>query len=219
VSGQFGHLAASRRIGRKLLLLALKPGQPGLDLAPPTLVFAQRDDAAQVSLRQPIALLPESGPTPSQGGPTGLQVLWQPVPALGSFHCCRDDRRVLQNLAQITPDKILKLACRDIPGAATLWPHKGSPLRLARAHVVVVPGVQMTAAAGAAAVAAADQAPQQIRMHAVVPPRHAAVLRQPLLHAIELSLVNKRRHAGDRNPLDRVRAALTEPVATYGPQR
>ena len=67
----------------------------------------------------------------------------------------------------------------------------------------------MTATAGPAAVAAADQAPQQIRMHAVVPPRHAAVMRQPLLHAIELSLVNKRRHAGDRNLFDRVCAALT----------
>jgi hypothetical protein len=219
VSGQFGHLAVSRRIGRKLILLVPKPGQPGLDLAPPTLVFAQRDDTAQVSLRQPIALLPESGPTPSQCGATGLQVLWQPVPALGSFHGCRDDPRVLQNLAQISPDKILKLAGWDVPGAATLWPHKGAPLRLARAHVVIVPGLQMTAATGPAAVAAADQAPQQIRMHAVVPSRHASVVRQPLLHAIELGLVNKRWHAGDRNPFDRVRMALTGPVATHWPQR
>jgi hypothetical protein len=116
---------------------------------------------------------------------------------------------VLQNLAEITPDKILKLASGDVTGAAPLWRHKGAPLRLAWAHIVIVPGVQMTATASAAAVAAADQAPQQIRMHAVVPPRHASVVRQPLLHAIELGLVNKRRHAGDRNPLDRVCAALT----------
>jgi hypothetical protein len=75
VSGQFGRLAVLRRIGRKLLLLALKPGQSGLNLTSPTLVLAQRDDAAQVSLRQTIALLVESGPTPSQRGETGLQLL------------------------------------------------------------------------------------------------------------------------------------------------
>jgi hypothetical protein len=210
-------LAVSRRIGRKLLLLALKPGQSGLDLTSPTLVLAQRDDAAQVSLRQTIALLVESGPTPSQRGATGLQFLRQPVAPAGSVHCDGDDLRVLQNLAEITPDKVLQLACRDVPGSAPLWHDKGAPLRLARAHVVIVPGLQMTATAGPAAMAAADQTAQQIRMHAVVPLRHAAVIRQPLLHAIELGLVNKRRHAGDRNPLDRVRTALTGPVATHWP--
>src|SRR4051812_35099961 len=51
----------------------------------------------------------------------------------------------------------------------------------------------MTAAAGPAAVAAADQTAQQIRMHAVVPSRHAPIIRQPLLHPIELGLVDKRR--------------------------
>src|SRR3954470_24685255 len=219
MSGQLGRLAVTRRIGRKLLLLALKPGQSGLDLTSPTLVLAKRDDAAQVSLRQPIALLSESGPTTSQSGTTGLQLLRQPVATAGSFHRCGDHLRVLQNLAEITPDKVLQLACRDVPGSATLLRDKGAPLRLSRAHVVVVPGPQMTAAAGPAAVAAADQTAQQIRMHAVVPSRHAAVVRQPLLHAIELSLVNKHRHAGDRNPFDRVCAALTGPVPTYGPQR
>jgi len=207
VSGQLGGLAVTRRIGRKLLFLALKPGQSCFDLTSPTLVFAQRDDAAQVSLRQPIALLPESGPTTSQSGATGLQLLRQPVATAGPFHRCSDHLRVLQNLAEITPDKVLELACRDVPGSATLLRDKGAPLRLGRAHVVVVPRPQMTAAAGPAAVAAADQTAQQIRMHAVVPSRHAPIIRQPLLHPIELGLVDKRRHAGDRDPLGRVRCS------------
>src|SRR3954454_11506568 len=88
--------------------------------APPTLVLAKRDDAAQVSLRQPIALLPESTPTTSQRGATGLQLLRQPVATAGSFHGSGDHLRVLQNLAEITPDKVFELACRDIPGLATL---------------------------------------------------------------------------------------------------
>jgi len=57
MSGQLGGLAVTRRIGRKLLLLTLKSGQSGLDLTSPTLVLAQRDDAAQVSLCQPIAMM------------------------------------------------------------------------------------------------------------------------------------------------------------------
>jgi predicted PurR-regulated permease PerM len=55
---------------------------------------------------------------------------------------------VLQNLAETTPDKVLQLACRDVPGSATLLRDKRAPLSLARAHVVVVPGPQMTASAG-----------------------------------------------------------------------
>src|SRR5687768_9671753 len=46
VSGQFGHLTVARRIGRKLMLLTLKPGQSGLNLTPPTLVLIKRNDAA-----------------------------------------------------------------------------------------------------------------------------------------------------------------------------
>jgi hypothetical protein len=97
---------------------------------------------------------------------------------------------VLQSLAEISPDNILKLASGDVPGAAPLWRHKGAPLHLARARIVIVPGGQMTATAGPAAVAAADQTAQQIRMHAVVPPRQAAVIRQPLVTRLTAAMIN-----------------------------
>src|SRR3712207_2551372 len=111
---QLGRRAVLLGIARKLLLLAIEPGQSCLDLAPPTLIFGKRDDAAQVGLREPIELLHESGPSAPQSGTTGLQLLGQPKSAAGSFHRACDHLRMLQDLAKVTPNKILKRARRDV---------------------------------------------------------------------------------------------------------
>src|SRR5919205_2001022 len=165
--GELGRRVMLLGVACKLLLLAIQPDQPGLDLAPPTLVFAKRDNAAQVCLREPIELLDETGSTAPQSGTTGLQLLGQPMPTTGSLHRVCDHLRMPQDLAQVTPDKILKRARRDVSRLATLSRDKSAHQRLRAAEIIVVPSPQMTATAGAATVATTDQTTQQILMHAV----------------------------------------------------
>jgi hypothetical protein len=66
----------------------------------------------------------------------------------------------------------------------------------------------MPARAAAPAMAAADQATQEILAHMIVPLGHAAIVRQPLLGTIELLLAEDRRHGRDRDPLGRIPAAV-----------
>ncbi len=62
----------------------------------------------------------------------------------------------------------------------------------------------MSAVAREAALAAADQTTQQIRMHPVVAPCHLAIIGQPLPCAIKLCLADDGGHRRDRNPLGRI---------------
>src|ERR671933_1146480 len=137
--GELGRHVVLLGVACKLLLLAIQPDQPGLDLAPPTLVFAKRDNTAQVCRREPIALLDDTGSTAPQSGTTGLQLLGQPMPTTGSLPRVCDHPRMLQDLAQVTPDKILKRARRDVSRLATLSRDKSAHQHLRAAEIIVVP--------------------------------------------------------------------------------
>jgi hypothetical protein len=68
--------------------------------------------------------------------------------------------------------------------------------------------VQVEAGAAQTAPPAADEAAQEIGVHAVVAPGHPAIVGQPLLRAVELRLPDDGRHRRRDDPLGLVQGLL-----------
>ena len=186
---------------REFAVLAIKYQQPTLSILSAALVLVQRYHAGKIGLGEPLDLLVQSRPGAAQVGSPRLHLLRQPVPAASPLHCMGDHLRRGQHLAQVTPDQILKRLAGDAARRATFARRLGRRLRSGPADVVVVAPPHVPASAGAAAVAAADQAAQEVIMNPVVPRRHPLIIGQPLLRALELFTVDDGRHGCDRDPL------------------
>ena len=198
-------LALAVGVAREVSLLAIERLQPSLGLPPAALVLFQWYHAGKVSLCEPLDLLVQPRPRTAQVGPPRLRLLRQPMPAAGPLHRMRDYLRRGEHLAQVAPNQILQRPAQDVARwAASTW-RRRSGLRHSPADVVVVAPGHVSACAGAAAASAADQATQEVLMHPVVPRRHALIIGQPFLRALELFVADDSRHGRHRNPLGRVR--------------
>src|SRR3954471_17239331 len=203
---------------RELTFLAIERQQPGLDLPPAALVLAQRHHAGQVGLGEPLDLLLQPRPGAAQVGPPRLHLLREPVPAASPPHRVRDHPRRGEHLAQVAPDQFLQRPAGDAARRAAFARRLEGGPRPRPADVVVVAPPHVSARAGAAAVAAADQAAQEVLVRPVVPRRHPLVVGQPLLRALEPFALDDGRHGRDRDPLRRVGYPLAVPDATGRPQ-
>ncbi len=119
-------------------LLAVERQQPDLGFAPAPLALAQRHDAGEVGLREPLDLLVQPRPGAAQVGPPRLHLLRQPVPAAGPLHGVRDHLRRGEHLAKVAPNQLLQRPARDVARRAAFARRPGGGLRPGPADVVVV---------------------------------------------------------------------------------
>jgi hypothetical protein len=162
------------------LLLALS------QLIPLKLERGQVQDSSQVSLQQTRLLAAQSHANAAQTSLTSTQLLRDPIAGLSSLELMGNHRRMTHHLAQIVPDEGIQLLSGDQPGRAMLFPIGADGRQLSSAHVILVGCAGVTGTAGAAqlAVAATDQAAQQVWMD-VVPTSQLLVGGQALLRRIE----------------------------------
>ena len=190
---------------QEFALLAIERQQPGFGIPATPLVLSQWHHAGHVGFGEPLDLLAERCPASAKVGPARLQLLRQPVPAAGPLHRMRDHLRRGEDLAQVAPDQFLQRPGRDVASRTPLARHQHGQLCLGAAQIVVVARRHVTSRAATPASAAADQAAQEVLVHPVVASRHASIIAQPLLRAIELLLADDGRHGRDRDPFGRVR--------------
>ena len=204
MGGQLGRLVLALGAVHEVLLLALQRRETGIDVAAAPFVLGQRHHAGEVGLGEPLEVLAEGCPSTPHACPAGLPLLRQPMPAARPPHRLRHHLRRRQRLAQVAPDQILQWAGRDVARGTALAGQQQPHPRLGSADIVVVARRHMDAAATQAAPAAADQATQEIRMHAVVAPGHLTIIGQSLLRAVELRLADDGGHRCHRDPLGSV---------------
>jgi hypothetical protein len=196
---------------QEFALLAIERQQPGFGVPATPLVLSQWHHAGHVGFGEPLDLLAERCPTSAKVGPASLHLLRQPAPAAGPLHRMRDHLRRGEDFAQVAPDQLLQRPGRDVASRTAFARRQHGQLCLGAAQVVVIAFRHVTSRAAAAASAAADQAAQEVPVHPVVASRHAPIIAQPLLRAVELLLADDGRHGRDRDPFGRVnqpRAAL-----------
>lgn len=189
---------------REFAFLAIEHGQPTFGVLPAALVFGQRHHAGEIGFCEALDLLVQARPGTAQIGSSCLHLLRQPVSPAGPLHCVRDHCGGGQHLAQVAPNQLLQRPARDAARRAALARRQGRRLRRGPADIVVVAPPHMPACAGAAAVAAADQAAQKVFMNSVVSPCHPLIIGQPFLRALELLAVDNSRNSRNRDLLGRV---------------
>jgi hypothetical protein len=198
--------------------LAIECDQPPLGVLPAALVLVQRHHAGKVGFCEPLDLLVQARPGAAQVGLPRLHLLRQPKPAASPFHGVHDHLWRDEYLAQVAPDQLLERPAGDAARRAAFARRLERGLRPGPTDVVVVAPPHVPACAGAAAVAAADQAAQKVVMNPVVPRRHPLIIGQPLLRALELFALDNGRHGRDRDPLGRVRHPPAVPATAGRPQ-
>ena len=78
------------------------------------LVFVERDDPAQVGVRETVQLLPQAGPSLAEVLAPGLQLLGEPVATLSAGECRMDELGAADEVAEIGPDELIQLRRRDV---------------------------------------------------------------------------------------------------------
>jgi hypothetical protein len=125
------------------------------------LVLGQRDDALQIGLAQPFELrlqLLVSPPHPHLLA-ARLELLGQPVPAVGALQGLVQALRVRQQVAQVAPDQLVEPLGRDKAGPTALLATGLDRVRLTTAAGIRVPRMATAPAAPQVADSAADQRP------------------------------------------------------------
>jgi hypothetical protein len=125
-------------LGIELASLMVECVHAALDVAAPPLVFGERDDTAQVRLREPVELVPQFDLPSAQVLTTSLKFLRKPVTAVRSLESMGNDLRVQHDLAQIVPYEFVELFGRSESRLASLRARSVSGPRLSRAYVVPV---------------------------------------------------------------------------------
>ena len=118
-------------LGVQLLRLRAQGLQAVLHALAPALVLRQGNDPEQVGLGQPFELLVEPALSFVQLLAPGLQLLWQPSPALGAGEGLRDLFGGSKQGAEVLPDHLIQLVRRSMTraGQAVSCPLTiGSPL-------------------------------------------------------------------------------------------
>jgi len=200
-----GSFALAVGVLQEFALLTIERQQPGFGIPATPLVLGQWYHTGHVGFGEPLDLLTERYPASAKVGATSLQLLRQPVPTAGPLHRMRDHLRRGEDLTQVAPDQFFQRPGRDVASRTPLAWHHHRQLRFGAAKVVVVALRHMTPRAATPTSAAADQAAQEVLVHAVITSCHASIIAQPLLRAIELLLADNGRHGRNRDPFGRIR--------------
>ena len=99
-------------------------------------ILFQPDDARQIGIRQALQLLGEAGLPAIQSVTPGLQFLWKPVSAMGSFQRLSDGIGVRQQFTQIGPDQVFEALGRAQARRTLLFAMREQRRHLARAGVI-----------------------------------------------------------------------------------
>ena len=99
VQRQVRDLGLAVHLGFQLPRLGCKGTPPLLKVVPAAPVFVEPDHACQVDLCQPLDLLPDAGLPAPEPVPACLELLREPVPAMGPLEGAPDSRRLGEHAA------------------------------------------------------------------------------------------------------------------------
>ncbi|CAG0935582.1 hypothetical protein TFLX_04424 [Thermoflexales bacterium] len=177
-------------------------------------VFGQRNNRAQISFRPTLLLRGQTLPCSAEGLSPRLQVLRQPMFAMGAHQGKRKYLRMHQDFTQILPDQFIELPGRNKAGRAFLVATGLDGVGFAPTDRVAIFGGARSPDTSQLAYATAHQAPQQIIMRGIVASGELLILRQlPMspagggggpvrgLDRVELFLSHDRRDRRHEQPL------------------
>jgi hypothetical protein len=158
------------------------------------LQFGQGDDFGQVSFQEAFVLPGQLSQGLLQGLVSRLQLLGQPLAALGALQGLSDQLRVGHQMAQVLPHQLIERCGGCVARRTSLALGGAQGICLAPTDVVAVARMATPSQATQLALAATDQTSQQVIVLRVVASRQLLIEGQSRLGLVKLLLTDDGRH-------------------------
>jgi hypothetical protein len=185
----------------QLLFQILHALEPVLQIRSSALIFGEGDDLVQVGFCESIQLGLQGILSMTQIITTCLQFLRQPATVLCSLQGSGNNFRVGYELTQILPDQFIQLLGGNVAGITMFVKMRINNICSPMTIIIMVAGMQGTAAAAELAKATTYHSPQQILMGFVIATGNLLIVDQLGLNLLELLYLNDGRDGRNKDPL------------------
>jgi hypothetical protein len=200
-NSQAGELIPTIHLMCQLLFQILHALKPVLQIHSSALIFGEGDDLVQVGFCESIQLGLQGILSMTQIITTCLQFLRQPATVLCSLQGSGNNFRVGYELTQILPDQFIQLLGGNVAGITMFVKMRINNICSPMAIIIMVAGMQGTAAAAELAKATTYHSPQQILMGFVIATGSLLIVDQLGLNLLELLYLNDGRDGRNKDPL------------------